>query len=102
MELSVEDLEYGFRVVENSLKISEKIGNIVLGSINQKEINSFLRSLKHFKSIGKSPTRALITANWGCKNRNSAWVKDTLEPELEKLGYIKVTNKISGTYEVLQ
>ena len=102
MELSVEDLEYGFRVVENSLKISEKIGNIVLGSINQKEIDSFLRSLKHFKSIGKFPTRALITANWGCKNRNSAWVKDTLEPELEKLGYIKVTNKISGTYEVLQ
>ena len=103
LEATPEDLDYGISVSNASYKTQDWLYNAVVGSTYQKEINAFMGAIKRMQKNTKDLTRSNVLRNWSCaKERNADWVKSTLEPELEKLGRLRVTDKISGTYEVLE
>jgi len=103
LEATPEDLDYGISVSNASYKTQDWLYNAVVGSPYQKEINAFMGAIKRMQKNTKDLTRSNVLRNWSCaKERNADWVKSTLEPELEKLGRLKVTDKISGKYEVLE
>lgn len=103
LEATPDDLDYGLGVTSASYKTQDWLYNAVVGLPYQKEINAFMGTLNRLQKNTKDLTRSNVLRNWSCaKVRNADWVKSTLEPELEKLGRIRVTDKTSGTYVVLE
>lgn len=103
LEATPEDLDYGISVSNASYRTQDWLYNAVVGSTYQKEINAFMGAIKRMQKNTKDLTRSNVLRNWSCaKERAADWVKSTLEPELEKLGRLRVTDKTSGTYEVLE
>ena len=103
LEATPEDLDFGISVSNASYRTQDWLYNAVVGSTYQKEINAFMGAIKRMQKSTKDLTRSNVLRNWSCaKERNADWVRSTLEPELEKLGRLRVTDKISGTYVVLE
>jgi hypothetical protein len=100
--VGLEDLDFGFAYEEAGKIQASELYKVVMGSPLQKYVDEFMK----FAVRSKEPNRSGILNQWKYRGKSTdkkdaVWVRDILEPELEKLGLIRVIDKKAGNYEVL-
>ena len=100
--VGLEDLDFGFAYEEAGKIQASELYKVVMGSPLQKYVDEFMK----FAVRSKEPNRSGILNQWKYRGKSTdkkdaVWVRDILEPELEKLGLIRVIDKKAGTYEVI-
>ena len=100
--VELEDLNFGLAYVEAGRIQTSELYKVVMGSPLQKYVDEFMK----FAVRSKEPNRSGILNQWKYRGKSTdkkdaVWVRDILEPELEKLGHIRVIDKKAGSYEVL-